>query len=454
MSLPPSRPLVGISSCLIGLRTRHDGTDRRHAAATALADEVLWLPVCPEVEAGFGVPRAPIRLVRADGVVGLEVVQTGEDVGARMVSWTRSRLDALPLDRISGWVLKARSPSCAKDDAAVHDAAGNAAEVLPGRFAAALHDRCPDLPLASEVDLDDPGRRNAFLARVRARHAALAARAAATAPARGHDAAAAPAAPSSAGPEAGRGPRPRYDAYDAFAPAYARWWGAEAARTLADLDRFVLADLPAPARVLDLACGTGDLAAALAQRGYEVVGLDGSAAMLDLARRNAPDATFVLGDARAFDTERPFDLVVCTFDSLNHVMRAEELGEVFRAVFCALRPGGRFAFDLNLDAKYRFAWRGSFARLDDDLAAIVRTDVDLDARVATFDAACFARHGDAWRRDDVHLEQTWYEEGAVRDRLLAAGFEAIRMEPLGRDAGASAEVRRALFLGARPSGAR
>ena len=64
------KPRVGISRCLLGDDVRYDGTNRRSSAVIALGAEVEWVPVCPEVEVGMGMPREPIQLLaRADGVV-------------------------------------------------------------------------------------------------------------------------------------------------------------------------------------------------------------------------------------------------------------------------------------------------------------------------------------------------------------------------------------------------
>jgi trans-aconitate methyltransferase len=95
-------------------------------------------------------------------------------------------------------------------------------------------------------------------------------------------------------------------------------------------------------RILDLGCGTGHLTARLAEAGAEVVGLDGSAAMLEQARAAYPDLKFVHGDARAFSFDRPFDAVFS-----NAVLHwVVEAGAVVRCVRDCLRPGGRFVAEL------------------------------------------------------------------------------------------------------------
>jgi len=152
----------------------------------------------------------------------------------------------------------------------------------------------------------------------------------------------------------------RYADYDAFAWFYNRYWGATFAdRFLAVIEQLFLSHLPAGARVLDLCCGTGQLARALSDQGFRVTGLDGSEAMLALARVNAPGVEWVAGEARRFVLPATYHGVLSTFDSLNHIMTIEELTAAFRSVHAALLDGGRFLFDLNMEEGYRARWRGA-----------------------------------------------------------------------------------------------
>ncbi len=109
-------------------------------------------------------------------------------------------------------------------------------------------------------------------------------------------------------------------------------------------------------RVLDLACGTGTLALLLADEQWEVVGLDSSGAMLERARAKAHTAglservTFVQGDMRQAAAVLPdtrFDLVTCSYDSLNYLLTEADLLACFRAVAHVLVPGGLFVGDMN-----------------------------------------------------------------------------------------------------------
>jgi SAM-dependent methyltransferase len=115
--------------------------------------------------------------------------------------------------------------------------------------------------------------------------------------------------------------------------------------------------LVAPARLLDLGCGTGLLAMGLHKRGYHVTGIDQSDRMLDIARRRIErdelEIDLRVGDIRAFELEGHFDVAVCTGDTVNHLLEPQELVDTFSCVHDALAPGGVFVFDMNNLIIYR-----------------------------------------------------------------------------------------------------
>ncbi len=223
----------------------------------------------------------------------------------------------------------------------------------------------------------------------------------------------------------------RYDEYDSFAALYDERWGGEGvANLLPAYERLVLGGLEPGSRILDLCCGTGHFAAALGERGHEVFGVDGSAEMLRFARRNAPGATFVCADASDFNAGTGFDLVLSTFDSLNHVTELERLERTFTCVHAALRPGGRFAFDLNTPESFQARWNGSFGDVGDARVYLVRTSHDPDANLAEFRLTLFVLdpESNAWRRSDLTLAQRAFGEDELRSALLGAGFAGIDLQ--------------------------
>ncbi len=163
------KPRLGISACLLGERVRYDGGHKldRHLR-DVLGECVEWVPVCPEAECGLSVPREAMRLVGGLADPRLVTRTTGIDHTERMKSWATKRLAEPDALRLDGFVLKARSPSCALSVEVV-DAAGNPVGRGPGLFARALIQRFPGLPVAEDEALHDPRAWKAFLARVTAR---------------------------------------------------------------------------------------------------------------------------------------------------------------------------------------------------------------------------------------------------------------------------------------------
>jgi len=141
---------------------RYDGGHKRNDwLADVAGREVEWVPVCPEVEAGLGTPREPVDLVlAADGSTAMIEKHSRRDVAGWLVAFADRRVDELALENLSGYVLKAGSPSCGTSVAVENG------ENAPGLFARRLMARLPQLPVADERELADPARRAAFLDRV------------------------------------------------------------------------------------------------------------------------------------------------------------------------------------------------------------------------------------------------------------------------------------------------
>lgn len=158
---------IGVSTCLLGEKVRFDGGHKRDPFLNdAFAHFVDWVPVCPEVEAGFGTPREAMRLVRVDDAVRLITVRTKVDVTAPLQRAVESRTAKLVSMDLDGYVLKKDSPSCGLYRVKVYGDAGHADRSGRGLFAQALAEALPLLPLEEEGRLGDPRLRENFIERV------------------------------------------------------------------------------------------------------------------------------------------------------------------------------------------------------------------------------------------------------------------------------------------------
>jgi uncharacterized protein YbgA (DUF1722 family)/uncharacterized protein YbbK (DUF523 family) len=165
VSEPPIR--VGVSSCLLGETVRYDGGHKRDAfVSEVLAKFVEWVPVCPELESGLGVPRPPMRLVRSGDEVRLVEIKSGADHTRAVARWASARLRSLRALALCGYVLKKDSPSCGMERVKVYGRAGMPERNGAGIYARALREAFPNLPVEEEGRLRDPELRENFIERV------------------------------------------------------------------------------------------------------------------------------------------------------------------------------------------------------------------------------------------------------------------------------------------------
>jgi len=238
------------------------------------------------------------------------------------------------------------------------------------------------------------------------------------------------------------------DAYDPFALIYNRDIAETFCRRVWPVvERLLLSRMARHSRILDLCCGSGQMARELTKRGYPVTGLDGSEAMLRIARHNAPRADFALADAREFAFVMPFDAVLSIFNSFAHASTATELESMLRNARAALSQGGAMLFDLSMEEQYITKWRGSFGEVHEDVAWIVRASFDQKKRRALNDITLFQRDSSSqWQREDFAFQQHCYLESEIRDVLTRVGFAHIESFDAARDLGIEKESGRRFFL--------
>lgn len=158
---------VGVSSCLLGQKVRFDGGHKHDRYLTGvLGDWVTWVPVCPEIEIGLGIPRPTIRLEGTAAAARLVEPKQKTDLTDLMEGYARERVDALRRTGLDGYVLKKGSPSCGMERVRVYGKGGMPARDGVGVFARVLLDRWPDLPVEEEGRLNDPRLRENFVERV------------------------------------------------------------------------------------------------------------------------------------------------------------------------------------------------------------------------------------------------------------------------------------------------
>lgn len=184
--------------------------------------------------------------------------------------------------------------------------------------------------------------------------------------------------------------------------------------------------------VLDLGCGTGTMTEILAGYGYDMIGVDNSGDMLELAMEkrfaSGHDILYLLQDMREFELYGTVRAVVSVCDSVNYITEPEELAEVFRLVNNYLDPGGIFLFDFNTEYKYREVM-GDCTIAEDrgDCSFIWDNCYYEEEKINEYDLTLFIREGSAdngalYRKYRETHFQRGYTLEEIRELLSSAGL--------------------------------
>jgi uncharacterized protein YbgA (DUF1722 family)/uncharacterized protein YbbK (DUF523 family) len=158
---------VGISTCLLGEKVRFDAGHKRDRYLTdVLGAYMEWVPVCPEVEVGMGVPRESVRLVGSESAPHMVGTKSESDWTSRMNTYSLDRVRRLHDLKLSGYILKSDSPSCGMERVKIYSKEGLPSRKGTGLFAKALMACYPHLPVEEEGRLNDASLRENFIERV------------------------------------------------------------------------------------------------------------------------------------------------------------------------------------------------------------------------------------------------------------------------------------------------
>jgi uncharacterized protein YbgA (DUF1722 family)/uncharacterized protein YbbK (DUF523 family) len=160
---------LGISACLLGQEVRFDGGHQLDRFITGtLGRYVEFVPVCPEMECGLGVPREAMRLVGEPSAPRLMTVRTKIDHTARMVKWAENRVRELAQEDLCGFIFKSKSPSSGMERVRVYREPPQGSPVIKGvgLFARMFMEHFPLLPVEDEGRLHDPVLRENFIERI------------------------------------------------------------------------------------------------------------------------------------------------------------------------------------------------------------------------------------------------------------------------------------------------
>ncbi|MDR0297583.1 MAG: class I SAM-dependent methyltransferase [Streptococcaceae bacterium] len=205
---------------------------------------------------------------------------------------------------------------------------------------------------------------------------------------------------------------------------------------------------PTTHEILELACGSGKLSQLFAEKGYTVTGVDLSAEMLEIAKNRLPEASFAQADMRELDYQESFDAVTCYSDSLCYLSDLTELKMAFAGVFQALKPGGRFLFDVHSTYQTDSAFPGfSYHDNAEDFAFVWDVYAGDEPHSISHELTFFVKNADGSfdRRDEVHDERT-YARNEILSALTEVGFTDCQVFSDFTDAAPSEKSLRWFFV--------
>lgn len=195
--------------------------------------------------------------------------------------------------------------------------------------------------------------------------------------------------------------------------------------------------------VLDMGCGTGNITQLLSKEGYDMIGIDNSQEMLNIAMEKRGDdesILYLLQDMREFELYGTVAAAVCICDSMNYITEYEDLEEVFRLVNNYLDPGGIFIFDLNTVHKYEQIGDSTIAEDRDDSSFIWDNYYYEDERINEYQLSIFVR-GEDNRYDK--FSETHYQKAYTMEEIVTAlesaglkfvvAYDAFSKEPVKED---------------------
>ena len=177
--------------------------------------------------------------------------------------------------------------------------------------------------------------------------------------------------------------------------------------------------------VLELGCGTGKLMSLLGNAGFDMIGVDNSVDMLQIAReKTSPECLYLLQDMREFELYGTVKAVVSVCDSVNYITEKEDLTEVFRLVNKYLDPKGLFIFDFNTDYKYRdMIGETVIAEDREDVSFIWFNEYDEESQLNDIDLKVFVQEdGDCYRKFQEEHIQRGYSLQEIKQMLEESGL--------------------------------
>lgn len=186
-----------------------------------------------------------------------------------------------------------------------------------------------------------------------------------------------------------------------------------------------------PKLILDMGCGTGNITLPLAEKGYDMIGLDCSEEMLEIAaekaRAKGQDILFLKQDMSEFELYGTVDAMICALDGVNYLIEDGQVEKMLRLLHCYLEPGGLLIFDVNTLYKFREILDGqSFVYDEEGVYCVWSNAFDEGEGLCDFELNFFLENKDgSYTRRDEYQTERGYEIEALQEMIRRCGLDCV-----------------------------
>lgn len=186
-----------------------------------------------------------------------------------------------------------------------------------------------------------------------------------------------------------------------------------------------------PKLILDMGCGTGNITVPMAEKGYDMIGLDCSEEMLEIAAEKARaaghDILFLQQDMTDFELYGTVDAMVCALDGINYLTGDGQVSDMLGLLHYYLNPGGIFIFDINTEYKFKnILDNNSFVYDENNVYCVWNNEYDSDDKICYFDLNFFLKNPDgSYCRRDEYQEERMYTVGELKNYIKDCGLDCL-----------------------------
>lgn len=182
--------------------------------------------------------------------------------------------------------------------------------------------------------------------------------------------------------------------------------------------------------LLDLGCGTGSMSVKMAERGFDVIGVDSSIGMLNAAQQKMFESgkhmLLLNQNMQEIDLYGTVDCAICVLDGINHLDSAEDVRKTFEKVSLFMNQGGAFAFDVNTVYKHKNVLADNvFVYEPDGLFCVWQNNFDETDNSVEISLDFFEEEDGVYYRSSESFAERAYELGDIKKWLEDSGFEVM-----------------------------